>query len=102
MKAVYPAILTPEEIGGYSVIFPDIAGGTQGETLYEALEMAEALVGFMLPSLEDGEEIPEPTPLEKVEVEKGSFVTLIKVDTAEYLQKEAARQAEMQKSESVA
>ena len=101
MKAVYPAILTPEKVG-YSVVFPDIAGGTQGDTLYEALEMAESLVGFMLTSLEEGEEIPEPTPLEKIEVAKGSFVTLIKVDTAEYLQKEAARQAEMQKSESVA
>ena len=102
MKMVFPCKLIAEEVGGYSVIFPDIAGGTQGETLYEALEMAEALVGFMLTSLEEGEEIPEPTPLEKVEVEKGSFVTLIKVDTAEYLQKEAARQAEMQKSEGAA
>ena len=101
MQKVYPAILTPEKVG-YSVIFPDIAGGTQGATLYEAIEMAEALVGFMLTSLDEGEEIPEPTPIEKVEVEKGSFVTLIKVDTAEYLQKEAARQAEMQKAEGAA
>lgn len=88
MKMVYPCIITPESVG-YSVTFPDIGGGTQGETLYEALEMAEALVGFMLTSaVEDNEEIPIPTPIDKVEVEKNSFVTLIKVDTEEYLKKE--------------
>ena len=92
MKAVYPAIIKPEA-AGYSVTFPDICGGTQGDTLFEALEMAEALVGFMLTSPEEGEIIPEPTPLEKVEVEEGSFLTLIKVDTEDYLQKEAARQS---------
>lgn len=41
MKGVYPCILVPEEIGGFSVLFPDFGGATQGETLYEALEMAE-------------------------------------------------------------
>lgn len=85
MKYVYPCILTPLEGGGYSVKFPDIAGGTQGKTLYEALEMAEDAAGFMITTApDDGEQIPAPTPLDKIEVPAGAFVTLIKVDTEAY------------------
>lgn len=88
MKYVYPCILTPLEGGGYSVKFPDIAGGTQGKTLYEALEMAEDAAGFMITTApDDGEEIPVPTPLENLKVPAGAFVTLIKVDTEAYRQK---------------
>lgn len=85
MKYVYPCILTPLEGGGYSVKFPDIAGGTQGKTLYEALEMAEDAAGFMVTTApDDGEKIPVPTPLDKLKIPKGAFATLIKVDTEAY------------------
>ena len=85
MKLVYPCVLIPEKVGGYSVIFPDIGGGTQGETLYEALEMAEDMANFMVSTApEDGAEIPTPTPLEKVEVPEGAILTLIRVDTDAY------------------
>ena len=85
MKYVYPCILTREEVGGFSVVFPDIAGATQGEDLYEALYMAEDALGLMLSSAEDdGEEIPTPTPLEKIKTDGNSFVTLIKIDTDAY------------------
>lgn len=83
MKYVYPCILIPEEIGGYSVTFPDIAGATQGDTLLEALEMAQDLASAEVSAvLEDGEEIPIPTPPEKIEVPAGAFMTLITVDTS--------------------
>ena len=84
MKAVYPCVLVAEEVG-YSVIFPDIAGATQGDTLYEAIYMAEEFAAFAVSSmLEDGEKVPEPTPLEQIKLEDGEFVTLIRVDTDAY------------------
>lgn len=84
MRKVYPCILSADEVG-YSVIFPDIAGATQGNTLYDAIYMAEKFAAFAVSSmLEDGEEIPEPTPIDKINLEDGEFVTLIKVDTDEY------------------
>ena len=47
MKYVYPAIFYAAKEGGYVVEFPDVQGAvTQGDTLYEAMEMAEdALAG---------------------------------------------------------
>lgn len=87
MQYVFPCILIPES-GGYSAIFPDIPGGTQGKTLYEALTMAEEMLAFMLATAEeDGDEIPIPTPLDKVEIPAGGFLTLIKADIEEYLRK---------------
>ena len=42
MKYVYPAIFHPEKEGGFSIFFPDIEGCyTQGDTMVEAVEMAE-------------------------------------------------------------
>lgn len=88
MKCVYPCVLSFEEGYGFSVIFPDFAGATQGDTLYEALMMAEDFLNFAISSSEDdGDKIPEPTPLEKVKLETGEFVTLIKADTDEYRKK---------------
>lgn len=94
MKCVFPCVLGFAEGYGYSVIFPDIAGATQGDTLYEALQMAEDFAGFAISSMiKDGEKVPEPTPIEKVELDDGEFVTLIRVDTEEYEQKESSRRA---------
>lgn len=85
MKCIFPCVFIPEEVGGYSVLFPDIGGGTQGETLSEALDMAEDLVKCVIEdALEEGEEIPTQTPPEKVEVPAGAFMTLIRVDTDAY------------------
>lgn len=86
MKGVYPCILVPEEVGGFSVLFPDFAGATQGETLYEALEMAEDFLGFAVTSsLDKNEKIPKPTALKDVIIEdKGAFISLIKFDTDAY------------------
>ena len=96
MKYVYPAIFYKEKLGGYSVVFPDIPGGTQGETLCEAMEMAESFLNFAIVSSGDDEKISEPTPIENVVPEKfdsvdGAFVTLIKVDTSEYREKTSAK-----------
>ena len=86
MKGVYPCILVPEELGGFSVLFPDFGGATQGETLYEALEMAEDFLGFAVTSaVDNAEEIPAPTPLKDIVIEDdGAFVSWIKFDTDAY------------------
>ena len=40
MKYVYPAVLTPDPAGCYTVAFPDLPGcGTEGDTLADALYM---------------------------------------------------------------
>ena len=95
MKYVYPAIFCAEEEGGYSVEFPNVPGAiTQGETLFEALEMAEDALAIVLCAWEDSKsgkrnppiknQITEATPIDKIFLEGGEFATLVKVDTDEY------------------
>ena len=86
MKGVYPCILVPEKVGGFSVMFPDFAGATQGETFFEALEMAEDFLGFAVTStIDDGEKLPEPTALKDIVIEdEGAFISWIKFNTDAY------------------
>ncbi|MBR2216591.1 MAG: type II toxin-antitoxin system HicB family antitoxin [Selenomonadaceae bacterium] len=100
MQYVYPAIFYEAKEGGYVVEFPDVQGAvTQGETLYEAMEMAEDALAGMLASYEDHKagvlahpftnKVNTPTPISQVIVEPdeysiGAFVTLVKVDTDAY------------------
>ncbi len=89
MKLVYPACFY-EEKKGYSVVFPDLKGCiTQGESLEEAMEMAEdAALGWLLISLEDGEELPIPTDIKNIKLEnKSGFVSLILLDLGAYSEK---------------
>ncbi|WAM33277.1 type II toxin-antitoxin system HicB family antitoxin [Caldicellulosiruptor morganii] len=78
-KYIYPAIFEPAEKEGYIVTFPDLPGCiTEGKNLEEALYMAkEALELHLFGLEEDGEEIPEPTPPEKLDIPKGAFVVPI-------------------------
>ena len=84
-KYAYPAIFTPEE-KGYSVRFSDIKGCyTCGESLEDALFMAEDALALMLYDYEeDGKEIPDPSPAENISLESGEFVNYIRCDTEEY------------------
>ena len=100
MKYVYPAIFHEANEGGYYVDFPDVEGAiTQGETLYEALEMAEDALAGILCLWEDAKagrldhpmtnRIQDPTPLDKVIPAKdgystGAFVVPVKADTDAY------------------
>ena len=100
MKYVYPAIFYRSIEGGYCIDFPDVSGAaTQGETLYEALEMAEDALNGIMVMWEDfkagklkppmNNRIVEPTPIEQVKAEPdefstSAFVTLIKADTDAY------------------
>lgn len=85
-KYVYPAIFTPEQNGLFSVDFPDISGCyTSGESLIDAMEMAEDVLAMMLCFMEQkGEFIPSATPIKDITTTDDSFVTLILCDTTDY------------------
>ena len=85
-KYVYPAIFEENELGGYCVNFPDIQGGyTDGKDLADAMEMAQDVLCLILYNYEkDGVEIPQPTPLNELEVSEGMFASIIGCDTSYY------------------
>ena len=84
-KYVYPAIFTPEEVG-FSVRFPDIDGCfTSGETLEEAMSMAQDALCLMLYDMEESQEkIPAASDVRGICFEEGEFVSLVACDTLEY------------------
>lgn len=84
-KYAYPAIFTKED-NGYSVTFPDIDGCfTCGDTLPEAMEMAEdALCLSLYDREEDDDPIPSPSDIRAVQSHTGDIVSLIFCDTLEY------------------
>ena len=96
MKLVYPACMYEEDDGGYSVEVPDLKGCcTQGNTLQEALEMAQdAALGWILTSIEDNEEIPQASKIEDIELEnQKGFKTLLLLDIDQYTQKYGSKQS---------
>lgn len=88
-KLFYPAVFHHEEVGGYSVDFPDLLGCvTEGDTLAEAIRMAEDALGIYLYTLkEEGEEAPAPSDPADVEVSGRDFVSLVEYDGVEYLKR---------------
>jgi len=70
MRVEYPAIITPQETGGYLVEFPDLEEAfTEGETLEEALFNAAEVLTLMLECrLDDKEKIPQPSKIKKKNV----------------------------------
>lgn len=85
-KYSYPAILTLEEKGAYSVDFPDLeCCYTCGENLTEALYMAEDVLAFTLYDYEkEKKQIPEPSPRSSLSLHDNEFVNYIVCDTLEY------------------
>lgn len=91
MKLYYPAIFVPY-MGSFTVEFPDLPGCvTQGDSLEEAFEMAEdAACGWILTSIEDGEEIPSPSYVRKMDVAEG-FINYITLDIDEYAKRHSTK-----------
>ena len=92
MKNAYPVILTPTD-SGYVAWLPDFDSGTQGDTLADAIDMAADAIGLLGVTMEDeGDAIPEPTPVSAVRKERETdIVTLVSVDFAAYRRKNDAR-----------
>jgi predicted RNase H-like HicB family nuclease len=88
-KLFYPAVFHPEEDGGFSVDFPDLLGCvTEGDTLAEAIKMAEDALGIYLYTLkEDKEKAPDPSSPADIKVEGRDFVSLIEYDEVAYLKR---------------
>jgi len=84
MKYVYPAIFTEEQSGQYSVVFPDFESCyTSGDSLAEAIEMAEDVLVLTLYDMEeDNLPIPKASPIHSVK--SNDIVSLIACDTIEY------------------
>mgnify|MGYP000237925682 CR=1 FL=1 len=84
MKQVYPIVLTPETVGGYSVLVPDLQIGTQGETVPECIDMARDAIGLWgICEQDSGREIPVPATLTPDHGDN-ELVTLVDVDFAAY------------------
>ncbi len=81
MKIVYPAVFHKEK-KGYSVEFLDLPGCiTQGDNLVEAMEMVkDAALGWLLTSVEDGEELPKPSDVTDIKVHGKDFVSVFLLD----------------------
>lgn len=90
---IYPAIFTPEAVGGFSVSFPDLAGcATQGDDIADAVEMAKDALGLYLSVLEeDGSIMPEPSDPTFIKAQNGSFIALIDFNSLEYKRKHSAK-----------
>ena len=83
MITIYPSIIVKEP-GCYSVSFPDLNDiTTEGKSLNEAIEMAiDLLAGYMVGLKEDGEPIPSPTDINKINLDK--YEKQLKKDGIEY------------------
>ena len=63
----YPAIFSYEPDQEIAVVFPDLNCATSGLDNNDALLSARELLGCVLNGMEeDGEDIPEPTPLQNI------------------------------------
>ena len=91
-KLFYPAVFHSAEEGGFWVSFPDFPECfTEGDDMTRAYEMAVEAMGLALVSRkEEGEEIPSPTEIDKVDVEEGTLA-IIEFDMLEYQKKHNSR-----------
>ena len=85
-KYAYPAIFTPEDDGGFSIIFPDLEGCyTCGDNMVDGLTMAEDVLALVLYGYEkDGREIPAPSKESSIPLSEGEFINFVACDTLEY------------------
>lgn len=86
-KYVYPACFYKEENGQFSVIFPDFGGATYGNSLSDAMDMAEDyLGGTIVDYLDEKKELPAPSDIQTIRAYEypNGFTTLIIVDADEY------------------
>lgn len=84
-KYIFPAVFTKD--GDFYVVnFPDVEGCfTQGESIQDALEMAEDVLCLTLYDYEESNKaIPQPSDLKAIKTDDSSFVSLVSCDTIEY------------------
>jgi predicted RNase H-like HicB family nuclease len=85
MKYVYPAIFEPAKEGGYTVSVPDIEGCfTEGDSLIEAMTMAQDAIAMMMAYYEDNnKKIPLSSSINDIGKTKG-IVSYVLADTDQW------------------
>jgi predicted RNase H-like HicB family nuclease len=85
MRYVFPAVFEQAEEGGFNVKIPDVPGCfTQGDTLAEAIYMAQDALAMMIVYYEDhGNEIPASSSLEDIKSGK-AIVSYVLADTDQW------------------
>jgi len=83
---VYPAIFKSCAEGGYAIRFPDLPGtNSQGDDLFEAINMARDALALMLDCLdEDGTPFPKPSEHATLFIGDDEFITLGDADPEIY------------------
>jgi hypothetical protein len=77
---IYPAVFTFEEGQEIAVLFPDFDVATSGVDEEDAFKSAKELLGLTLYSMEeDKEEIPQPSPINKLQLKKNQVSCLVDV-----------------------
>ena len=91
MLQIYPAVFLKEDVG-YSVSFPDLDGCfTEGDTLEEAVEMAQEALGLYLISLEERNlNTPPATAPFDIKCGDGEFVSIVGTPIDKYRRKNKA------------
>lgn len=87
-KYIYPAVISDDE-GKFFVEFPDLDDCfTEGDTLEEAVELAEDALSMMLAHFEDNDQpLPKPTVIDDVHKSDGDIATLVFADTVAWRRK---------------
>lgn len=91
-KLFYPAIFHTAEESGFWVSFPDLPEClTEGDDMQDAYEMAVEALGLCLTERKkEGEIIPDPTEINKIDTEDG-VLAIVEFDMLEYQKKHNSR-----------
>ena len=87
MKYIYTATFVPNEDGTkYYCRVPDLPGCiTTGSSIDDAIEMiTDAASGWLVVAEDEGNEIPAPTPQQKLDIPKNAACSIIRIDTLAY------------------
>jgi predicted RNase H-like HicB family nuclease len=85
-RLFYPALFHKAEEGGYWISFPNFPEClTQGETMYEAYNMAVDALGLCLTDMErEHIAFPEPSDVSSISIEDETTIVIIEFDMLAY------------------
>jgi predicted RNase H-like HicB family nuclease len=85
-RLFYPALFHKAEEGGYWISFPNFPEClTQGETMYEAYNMAVDALGLCLTDMEcEHIAFPEPSDVSSINIEDEATIVIIEFDMLAY------------------
>ena len=85
-KYVYPVVITPENDGMFSSVFPDLEGCyTQGDDLADVIDASGDVLALVLYGLEEKKaDIPAASGINSISKKENEIVSLVSADTMEY------------------